>query len=534
MRQLLFNGKIFVEKGRFCEAVYIEGERVKDVGSDDQLRQKYENQTEKVVDLQGATVIPGFNDSHLHLSYVGEGMAICNLIGTDSIDDLIQRGRSYHKDRGQLPFILGRGWNQDFFLKGENRLPHRKDLDRISLDTPIVFDRVCGHVAVGNTKALEMAGISVMTGIPGGTIGKDSRGQLNGIVTENAVTFLKRIIPRWKKEERKEHLRLGAEYALSKGITSVQSADVSGPLFKEGFQWIHEAFQEKMIPLRYRHQFNFQDPEGFREYLKWEDQSAYREDYYERGSLKIFKDGSLGGRTAFMKKPYRDDPGNYGVEAIEDEVLYSLVKMADHAGIAAVVHGIGDGAVESILKIIETVDGGRGNPLRHGIVHNQITDEVQLKRIIQGKIAVLAQPVFIDYDWKIVEDRVGEDLAKTSYAFGTLYRNHALISFGTDAPVEDLDPFGNLYAAVTRKDKEGNPEEGYNSEEGLTVEEAVDAYTYGSAVNEHKERVKGRLLPGYYADFTVLDRDIFRVDAKEILETKVLNTVVGGKRVYGN
>ncbi len=532
MRTLLINGKIYLEKGRFAEALAIKEGLIDDVGTTEKIITTRRPEDE-VLDLQGKTVLPGLNDSHLHLFLLGEAMASCNLNGAASIEEMIERGKVYlSRNHGELG-VHGRGWNQDFFETEDKRLPTREDLDLISTDIPVVFERVCGHVAVGNTRAMELAKINEDTFIPGGTIERSPEGILSGVVTENATHVLTRALSQKDKEAKKSQFIQAGIYALSQGITSVQSCDVSGPDFQKTFDWIREVYEERSLPLRYRHQFNFQEIHDFRSYLDSEfREGKYDESYFQKGSLKLFKDGSLGGRTAFLSQPYADDSTTRGVEALSDEELLALCKLAQEHGIPVITHAIGDAAVESVLNTYDKVLKGERNRLRHGIVHNQITTREQLQRILRSDIAVMAQPVFLDYDLHIVEKRVGESLAKTSYAFNTLYQQDGLISIGTDAPVEDANPFRNIYAAVTRKDQKGYPEGGYQPEERMTVEEAVDAYTHKSAKNQFQEDVKGKLLPGYYADLIVLDRDLFTIEPSDISDTQVELTMVDGKAVY--
>ncbi len=532
MRTLLINGKIFLEKGRFQEALAVEDGIVDAIGTTKEMLGTVK-ESDQILDLNGKTVLPGFNDSHLHLFLLGEAMASCNLKGSTSIEEMIARGKSYLSRNREDKGLHGRGWNQDFFQTEDRRLPSREDLDLISKDIPIIYERVCGHVAVGNTKALEMAGITENTVIPGGTIERSPNGILNGLVTENATHVLAKVLSQKDQAAKKSQFVKAGRYVLSQGITSVQSCDVSGENFQKTFDWIGEIYKDKSLPLRYRHQFNFQNIEDFRSYLNTEfENEEYNEAFYQRGSLKLFKDGSLGGRTALLSKPYADDPTTKGVEALGNEALQELSKLAQEYDIPVITHAIGDGAVESVLDVYENLIGGEKNRLRHGIVHNQITNPGQLDRIVKGGIAVMAQPIFLDYDLHIVKQRVGEALAKTSYAFGSLYRRGALISIGTDAPVEDSNPFKNIYAAVTRTDQKGYPEGGYQPEEKMTVEEAVDAYTYQGAKNQFQEDVKGKLIPGYYADLIVLDQDIFTIDPSNISDIQVDLTMVDGNIVY--
>jgi len=324
-----------------------------------------------------------------------------------------------------------------------------------------------------------------------------------------------------------------ADYAISVGLTSIQSCDVMDSDFTGTFNVIHNIYKNKKTKLRYGHQYNLQDINAFKKYLKTE----FKEDYYDekflsKGALKLFKDGSLGARTALMLKDYEDAPGIRGVEALTDEQLQDLCDLASENGIRVVTHAIGDGAIESLINAYENTMIDGNNPLRHGIVHCQITSMEQLERIAKLNIAVMYQPIFLDYDMNIVEDRVGKELSSTSYAFNTLHKLGAPISLGTDAPVEDCNPFHNLYCAVARRGLDGNPDGGFYPNEKMSLEDAIDAYTLGSAFNEFKEDFKGRLKPGYVADLIVLDRDIFTIDETEIKDVLVEKTMIDGEFVF--
>lgn len=233
-----------------------------------------------------------------------------------------------------------------------------------------------------------------------------------------------------------------------------------------------------------------------------------------------------------MLKEYKDAPGFKGVEALSDQQLQDLCNLASNYGIPVITHGIGDGAIESILNVYENIMKDKKNLLRNGIVHCQITSRDQLERISKLNIAVMYQPIFLDYDIKIIESRVGADLASTSYAFNTLYKSGTPLSFGTDSPVEDCNPFPNIYCAVTRQDLSGNPSGGFFPNEKMELSDAIDAYTLGSAFNEFKENFKGRIKPGYVADLIVLDKDIFNIDQEEIKNIRVEKTMINGEFVY--
>lgn len=530
MKTILRNGKFYIEKGNFKEAVLIEDGTINQVGSDDMIL-KYD--AEKIIDLNGKTVLPGFNDSHLHLTLVGESMNSFDLTSARSIDEIIETGKKFLEKHKDARAIYARGWNQDYFVSGEKRMPDRFDLDKISTEIPVALERVCTHVVVGNTKAIEAAGVDKDTVIEGGEIDIGRDGKPNGIFMETAVRLIKAAIPEKDKKEIEKEFLMAANYALSVGVTSVQSCDILNNDSHKMFEVIHEIYDKKKVKLRYRHQFNFKNIEDFSEYIGTEYKTGkYDEKFLSRGSLKLFKDGSLGARTAYLSRDYEDSPGTKGVEALSDELLQNFCDLATGQGIQVLVHAIGDAAAESAINAFEKTMKDGKNSLRHGIVHCQITNEEQLKRIAKLDIAVFYQPIFLDYDIQIAEARVGQELAGTSYAFNTLNKLGAPISFGTDSPVENCNPFPNIYCAVTRRRMDGTPEDGFFPGERMSIEDAIDAYTWGSAYNEFKEGFKGRLKPGYAADLIVLSRDIFTIEENGIKDIKIEKTMVDGEFVY--
>lgn len=530
MLTILKNGKIYIEKGNFAQAILIKDGIIKEFGRNKDIIGK---KADNIIDLEGKTVLPGLNDSHLHMTMIGESMNSCELNGAKSIDDIIRLGKEFLEKNPDIKVLIGRGWNQDYFKDGEKRLLNRFDLDKISTEIPIIFSRVCVHVATGNTKALEILGINKDTRVDGGTIEIGPDGNPNGIFNENAVGLLDSIRESQTKEQIQKNFLKACDYAISVGITSVQSCDVSRSDFDKTFDAIHDIYQSGKTKLRYHHQFNFQDIENFKDYLDREFKTEkYDGIFLSKGSLKLFKDGSLGARTSFMLEDYKDEPGTRGVEALSDTELESLCKLATENNIQVVTHAIGDGAVESVINAYEKTMNNGKNPLRHGIVHCQITSKEQLDRISKLNIPVMYQPIFLDYDSQIVESRVGADLASTSYAFNTLYQLDSPISMGTDSPVENCNPFPNIYCAVTRKNLDGYPKNGFYPAEKMNIEDVIDAYTYGSAFNEFKEDFKGKLKPGYVADLIILDQDIFSINSDEIKDVKVLKTMIDGEFVY--
>ena len=532
MQTAVVNAKIYVEEGRFASALLIENGVIQRVGETAGILAEADRNAQ-VIDAGGRLVLPGMNDSHQHLFNLGRRLSTLNLSGARSIDEIVERGRKFIAEHPEAcSGLRAAGWNQDYFTD-EKRLLNRFDLDRISTEIPLVFRRICGHIGAANTAALNKAGITGQTPQPeGGRFGLLPDGTPDGIFNEHALDMLDDVIPPETEEQRLNQVLQALDYAVSVGLTSVQSNDAGQGDGGQIFRIMRRLCDEGRLPLRYRHQVSFSSPDAFREYLANEYDPETNDDRLAVGPLKLCKDGSLGARTALLRNDYCDDPGNHGVEALSDAEMDALCDLAQRHGVQVVTHVIGDGAVQKTLDTYEKVLAGRPNDLRHGLVHCQITDRAQLERIGRLGILTLAQPVFIHYDSHIVESRVGHDLAQTSYAFKTLAKLGSPVSFGTDSPVEDCNPFPCIAAAVNRQDPDGLPEGGYVPSERMSVAQAVDCYTAGSAYAEFCETRKGRLKPGFWADLIVVDRDIFEIDSHLIGQTKVLLTMTDGEVVY--
>ena len=531
MSMLIFNAKIYVERDRFEEALFVEKGLVVAVGQKEALVAQY-GEPDELYDAQGRTIVPGFNDSHLHLMNKGVALAAVDLAGARSIEEVIERGRRYIQDNEIPPGTLvhGMGWNQDYFTD-EQRLLTRFDLDRISTEHPIIFERTCIHIIACNTLALEKAGVTLETPVnPGGAIDRDERG-LTGLLRENACVQVAYLLQNRSVEEKKRLIRRAMAHAAQYGITSVQTCDLYAQTWPSTLQAFDEVLTETPA-LRVYHQFNCLTPEEVRTFCEAGHRTGTGSDFNRIGPLKVFVDGSLGARTAALRKPYHDDATTQGILTLDDAQLDALLTAAQAYDCSMIAHAIGDEAVETVLKSFEKVVVNGQNEKRLGVVHVQITDEALLDRFARLGAVAYVQPIFLDYDIGIVTDRVGPELAATSYAFGTLRDKGVHVAFGTDSPVEDMNPFDNLYCAVTRQRKSGEPVGGFGPNERFDMMQAIDAYTLEGAYCEFEEKRKGRLLPGYVADLAVLDQDLFTIPAEAIRSTQVLATMVNGQWVY--
>lgn len=533
---LLYNGKVYVGKDRFQEAVYIEDGVIKKVGENAEVMDFAPSDAERK-DLGGRLVVPGFDDSHMHLLNVGYNMSKLDLSGTKSIGEAIEAIKKYIAERN-IPdggWVFCHGWNEDNWT--DRRHVDRNDLDMASDRHPIVATRVCYHIASLNSEALNRLGIGKGTPQPeSGAFVVDENGEPTGVTQEmtGAITLNMSEPP---VEEIKKMIESAAKMAAEAGLTQVHSDDFTtlpGGNFKAVIQAYKELCEEDRLPIRVYEQCSLNGDKNFDEFKTMGYKTGMSFGNFTFGPRKLFADGSLGGRTAWLKEDYSDDPGNRGIGLYETvETLAHDVKKAHEDGMAVAIHCIGDGAAEQAVTAIEMVKAECPDVSpRHGIVHAQILNEDIMERMKAAEIIAYIQPVFIEYDLHMAESRIGSSRMKTSYNWKTLMEMGIRIPFGTDCPVETMEPMSNLYTAVTRQDYEGFPEGGWYPEEGLTLEEAIDSYTVDSAYACNSEDHRGRIAEGFDADITVLEEDLFRIEPHGIKNVKAAMTIVGGKIRY--
>ena len=530
--RLFYNGHFYTSPGYAASVLWAQGGRIRALGGPELLAAAPPELPR--TDLGGGWALPGFNDSHLHLLDVGRGLASVDLFGASGPADIAARCAAFVRAHAVPPgqAVYGNGWNQDLFA-GPHALPTRADLDAAVPDHPLLLDRVCGHIMLCNTAALRAAGITSQTpDPPGGGIDRGPGGEPNGLLRDNAVALVRPLLPAETPAACAGRWRAALAHAAAHGLTSVQTCDVRSRDWPTVLAALEELDAQDALPLRLTLQCAMDTPEDLQ--ALWD--AGYRPGAHGKrwkiGPLKLFLDGSLGARTAWLRGGYADAPGTHGLCCLPMAEALALARKADAAGMQVVAHAIGDGAMEEMLDIIETLNAPRGgaNPLRHGVVHCQVTAPGQWDRLAALGAGALVQPIFLDYDHTIVTARCGAALAGTSYAFGDAVRRGLPVSYGTDAPVESLDPLRNLYAAVTRRPLSGGAP--WQPQQAVTRAQALFCYTQGSAWQEFAEAEKGRLAPGFLADFTVLDRDYFTVPEADIPRLRVQATVTGGQVVY--
>jgi len=535
MAKLFLNGKFYLGNNIFAEAVAVRDGRFVSIGTNRDVATLPSTHGWEQIDLGGRTVLPGFNDSHLHLYNLGVMRSSLRLGECRSVADCITAGVNYIKNNN-IPaeqVIIGYSWNQNSFTDGPRYLD-RHDLDKISTSHPIVAYRACIHVVSCNSLALKMAGITKDTPTPqGGEIYRDERGVPNGVLAENAFDLLRPILPVPNSSQMAAIVKSAMEYCANLGITSVQTNDIRDGNFTDMLTAYNHLYDSNSATLRTYHQCFFSGPQEFNEFVAagYKTGKILQSDMHKIGPLKMFVDGSLGGRTAALHTPYYDAPDTKGILTMTTTAFEEMVKIAHNSGMSCVVHAIGDAAMDMVLDGYEKVLRGGKNALRHGIIHCQITDKQILERMAHMGILALVQPIFLQADMKILDSRVGTQLAKTSYAWATMDKLGIHASYGTDAPVEDACPIANLHCAVNRQDLDKMPSAGYNPAECVSLECAIHNYTAESAFASFDESTKGRIATGFLADMCVLDRDVFTSDRNAILDTKVVATIMNGEIV---
>jgi len=515
-----------------AQAIAVKGDRILAVGTAVDL-DKFKGAETQTVDLGGHFTMPGFNDAHLHLDDAGQTKLSVDLTGVRSLDELRSRLAGKVRESGTGEWITGAGWDET--LWPVKVTPTRWDLDEVSSGHPVFLVRIDGHIAVANTRALQLGGITVASRDPqGGHIDRKETGEPTGILRETAQAALLAVVPKPSHQQRRQGIELVLADLAEHGVTSCQDYSPNWA----AFQVYQELEKQGRLTARISEWLPF---DGSVEELSRERDSHPQSDpMLHTGMLKGFMDGSLGSHTAAMLQPYADAPSNSGLPRYEPGKLKEMTKERVLAGFQIGFHAIGDRGVEMALEAfseaekaaqeakVKAANGGDDYRLR--VEHAQVTTPAQIAQFGQLKVIASMQPNHLLTDMRWAEDRLGAKRAATSYAWLSFLDNHVGLAFGTDYPVEPVTPFRGLYAAITRKSEDGKQE--YFPDQRLTIDQAIAAYTQGSAFAEFEEKEKGKLVPGMLADFVVLDRDVTASSPEKILATKVLRTVVGGRTVY--
>ena len=527
---VLLNGNVITmnPKEPSVEAIAITGDKIVKVGSNKDVKKLIGPQT-KVIDLKGKTVTPGFIDAHLHFISLGNTKKILNLVGTTSKEEIIQIIANKISKEGEGKWIFGRGWDQnDWPIK---EFPTRWDLDPISPKNPVILRRIDGHALWVNSLVLEKAGITKETLEPeGGKIIRDSKtGEPTGILIDEAMSLVEKIVPSSTYEERKEMAILASEECSSLGLTTVHDAGVD----LETIKIYKELINENKLTVRLYVMLGWPG-NAINEYFKKGPEIGYGNNFLTIRSIKMFADGALGSRGAALFEPYSDDPTNTGLITFDPDKAFEIMKKALEKGFQVCVHAIGDRANRLVLDLFEKAFKSvpQVKDHRFRIEHAQVLTKEDIPKFAELKVIPSMQPTHATSDMYWAEDRLGPERVKWAYAWKSLLNTGIRIAGGSDAPVESANPLWGIYAACTRQDHKGWPEGGWHPEQKVSRYEALKMFTIDAAYAGFEEKIKGSIEEGKLADIIVLSRDILNIPAKEILDTQVEMTIVGGKIVY--
>jgi hypothetical protein len=497
----------------YARAVAVHGNRIVAVGSNREIR-RFVGPKTKVLDAKNGTVVPGLVDCHVHMTGFGLFLQSLDLRGICSIKEMQHKLQQYSSENPGKSWIMGGRWDHELFA--EERLPTRWDLDDVVADRPVLLERVCGHIGVANSKALQLAGITKRTIINGGKVDLDTKtGEPNGIVRENALDVVSKAIPKPRLKQLEEASVLASKKAVEAGLTCVH--------------WLVESVDEVRVLRKL-------DSEGklpLRVYLgvsvrllhELEDSSLLKDagrGMVKMGFVKILADGSLGAHTAALNRPYADKPETRGMLLYSQEALEALVLRAHKAGFQVAIHAIGDRAVDTVLKAYEkALRAFPRTDHRHRIEHCSVLNRSLIKRMENLNVIASVQPHFVVSDFWMI-DRVGKKRARWVYPFKTLLRKGLVVVSGSDCPVENINPILGIWAAT----KKNVPQE------RLTVKEALRTYTSNAAYASFDEDEKGSIKVGKTADFTVLSDNLRFADSTMTKNVTVKTTIVDGKLAY--
>lgn len=548
---LLFNGKVFTadENYSVAEAVAVDGERVVAVGTTRDLRNQF--QAAREIDLQGRLVTPGFNDAHVHFFRGALALLNVNLLDTKSLSEAQSRVAEKVKTVKPGEWIAGRGWDHTIWKQS---FPTKKDLDQIAPNNPVYLVRVDGHVAWVNSAALRAAGVTRDTKNPeGGEIEKDVAGEPTGVLKETAQGLVSRLVPQPTAAQNQTAMEMALDMARRLGITSIQ--DNSG---YETTKLYRQFLQQDKLTVRVSEWQNFEDSI---EQLKAQrvEFASFKDDpsRLKLTALKGYVDGTLGSKTAAMLAPFSDDAGNSGIPRRSPEELTKMILDRAKEGWQIALHAIGDRAnrmaIEGFAEIqkqpqtavhttpVRASNGSiswgsnyypRIKNARHRIEHAQVVNPSDFKRFAELGIIASMQPSHAISDKRWAESRLGEYRVLGAYSWHLMQSYGVHVPFGTDFPVEPINPYRTLYSAVSRQDEAGDPAGGWQPQERLSMAEAIRCHTYEAAYAEFSEKEKGTIAAGMFADLVVHSKDLLTISHKEILTTEPIYTIFNGRVIY--
>ncbi len=514
---IVFNGQIYSldSMNTTYTAMAIDKGRIVTLGSDD-LKNRF--LAKELVNLEGKAVVPGLIDTHSHFYGLGLGTLHVDLVGTESIDEVLDRIEIFRSQNSDVDFIYGRGWDQnDWEIK---EFPTRYDLDRRFSDFPVVLERVDGHAYWVNSKALELAGINSETSAEGGAVIL-LNGAPSGILVDGPMRYIDAVMPPPSRDQQIKGLLAAQEICFDYGLTTVSDAGIS----KEVIQLVDSLQKEGLLKIRmYAMVSNTEADVNY--FLS---KGPYKTDRLNVSSVKVYGDGALGSRGAALKRPYSDAPGHFGAFVTPVDQMRAIAERLIDSDFQMNTHAIGDAANFEVLSIYQDLLSEQEDR-RWRIEHAQIVDAIDFSLFSKGVIPSV-QPTHATSDMYWAEDRLGHKRMAGAYAYQTLLATSGIVALGTDFPVESVNPYYTFYAAVARKDLKGYPDAGFIPEQSLTREQALRGMTEWAAYAQFEENEKGRLLPGFFADFTVLSADLMTASEKDLPLIEAEMVFVSGERV---
>ncbi len=517
---IVTNANVYTVNESFdnAEAFAIKDGKFVDIGSTEAIISKY--QASNMVDVQGQTIVPGFIDAHCHFLTLGQLQQQVNLVGTTSFDDMIKRVIDF-QNKNNLPYIRGRGWDQNDWEDKE--MPTKALLDKLFPNTPVALARIDGHASYCNQAALDLGNVTMNSTIEGGEV-QIKKGQLTGILIDNAEQLVMDYWPKPSKDQLIKALLDAQKICLKNGLTSISDA---GPdIFTA--PWIDKInlidSLQKSGNLNIRMYMMIPGTETNLDYYL--NKGVIKTDKLNVRSFKFYADGALGSRGALLRKPYSDKPNLIGLPVMSLVDIESGAQRIADSEFQMNTHAIGDSANHTVLQTYKKVLSGKSDR-RWRIEHAQVVSPEDFEYF--DDIIPSVQPTHTTSDMYWAEDRLGAERIKGAYAFKDLLKVNGRVALGTDFPVEYVSPFYTFYAAVARQDLKGYPENGYQIENALTREETLKGMTIWAAYSNFEENEKGSIEAGKFADFIILDKDIMEVDASEIPYIKVVNTFIDGE-----
>ena len=533
---IAIHGKVWTEnpKQPEAEAIAISGHHILAVGTTEEIERMRGPET-KVLDLQGKRVVPGFNDAHVHFFWGGQGLASVQLRDVTSREQFKQRVADYARTRPSGEWIVDGNWDEQKW--SPVALPRHEWIDDVTPNNPVWVNRSDGHMMLANALAMKLAGINRNTpDIAGGVIGRDKDGNPTGIFKDAAKDLVERIIPVPSDAQVDRALLAAQQYALENGVTSVQDMGFTGSHAADMQALVVRGYQRLIAQGKWKVRVSARFPlDHYRRLADVGMMTNFGNDTLVLGSVKAFADGSLGSATAWFFEPFDDLPTSSGLptdQLAHPEQMFADMKASDSAGLHIATHAIGDRANKTILDLYKRLEQENGpSDRRLRIEHAQHLRPEDIPRFAQLHVIASVQPYHCIDDGRWAETRIGHKRAMTTYAFRSLLDAGAVLAFGSDWFVAPIDPMAGIYAATTRRTLDGKNPNGWFPEQKVTVQQAVHAYTVGSAYAESQDLIKGSIAPGKLADFTVLTRDIFNIDPVQIENVKAAVTVLGGEIV---